>query len=209
MQARRAQESQPASAQEAPVGADDLLLDPSGFPDPGRPRYCARCGAALEERERGGRRRPVCPRCGWTYYAKNAIGAAVLIERPAVAGAGKEVLLVQRAHEPYRDWWMLPAGFVEYGERAEATAVREAREECGIEVRLDGLFGVYFGTDDPRNPSYLLVYRAHPVDEGATLVAGDDARALGWFAAGALPERIAFEGHRQALADWQRSARPR
>ncbi len=203
-----------------PVGADASLLDPSGFPDPGRPRYCARCGAPVEERERGGRRRPVCPRCGWTYYAKNALGAAVLIERPVAAAAtgprgegdraaGKEVLLVQRAHEPYQDWWMLPAGFVEYGEHAEVTAVREAREECGIEVALDGLFGVYFGTDDPRNPSYLLVYRAHPVDEGATLVAGDDASTLGWFAASALPERIAFEGHRQALADWQRSARAR
>ena len=38
----------------------------------------------------------------------------------------------------------------------------------------------------------------------ARFLAGDDAAAVGWFAAGALPDRIAFEGHRAALADWQR-----
>ena len=177
---------------------DSSLIDPSGFPDPGRPRYCARCGTPLREQPRGGRIRPVCPACGWVYYAKNALGAAVLIER------GTHLLLVQRAHEPYREWWMLPAGFVEYGEDAARTAVREALEECGVVVEVRGVFGLYFGTDDPRNPSYLIVYRAVPEPLDTEPVAGDDAAAVGWFAAGALPDRIAFEGHRAALADWQR-----
>jgi ADP-ribose pyrophosphatase YjhB (NUDIX family) len=172
-------------------------LDPSGFPDPGRPAYCARCAALLREAERGGRRRPVCPRCGWVYYAKNALGAAVLVER-----AGN-LLLVQRAHAPYEGWWMLPAGFVEYGEDAADTAVREALEECGLDVRLAGFFGAYFGTDDPRNPSYLLVYHAALSDQRAEPVAGDDACAAAWFAPERLPAQIAFAAHRQALADWQ------
>jgi 8-oxo-dGTP diphosphatase len=130
------------------------------------------------------------------YYAKNALGAAILVER---AGA---VLLVQRAHEPYQGWWMLPAGFVEYGEEAARTAVREAREECALDVRLRGVFGLYFGADDPRNPSHLIVYHAVPDPLDAEPAAGDDAAAVGWFAAAELPERIAFEGHRAALADW-------
>jgi 8-oxo-dGTP diphosphatase len=153
----------------------------------------------MEEREQGGRRRPVCPRCGWVYYAKNAIGAAILVERDG------EILLVQRAHQPYQGWWMLPAGFVEYGEDAARTAVREAQEECGLTVDLTGVFGVYFGTDDPRNPSYLIVYHARPDPPDATPVAGDDASAVAFFPAGRLPDQIAFEGHRQALADWQRT----
>jgi 8-oxo-dGTP diphosphatase len=177
----------------------DTLLDPSGFPDPGRPRFCARCGSPMQEAERGGRLRPVCPQCGWVYYAKNALGAAILVERDG------HVLLVQRAHDPYQGWWMLPAGFVEYGENAEGTAAREAVEECGLVVQVTGVFGTYFGTDDPRNPSYLLVYRAEPADPQADPVAGDDACDAGWFARDALPEQIAFEGHRQALADWARS----
>ncbi|HEX2033554.1 MAG TPA: NUDIX domain-containing protein [Chloroflexota bacterium] len=178
---------------------DATPLDPSGLPDPGRPRFCARCGAPMEEREQGGRRRPVCPRCGWVYYAKNALGAAVLIERD------DRVLLVQRAHEPYQGWWMLPAGFVEYGEEAAACAVREAEEECALTVRLEGQFGVYFGQDDPRNPSYLIVYLARPEPPSATPRAGDDAAAVDWFPRGGLPAHIAFEGHRAALADWSRT----
>ncbi|MGH2351635.1 MAG: NUDIX domain-containing protein [Chloroflexota bacterium] len=181
---------------DAGAGGDEVPLDPSGFPDPGRPRFCARCGTAMDEDEHGGRRRPVCPRCGWVYFAKNALGAAILIERDS------QVLLVQRAHDPYAGWWMLPAGFVEYGEDAAATAVREAEEECALDVRLTGVFGVYFGTDDPRNPSYLIVHNATPEPVDAEPIAGDDAAAVGWFKRDALPEPIAFEGHRAALADW-------
>ncbi len=192
--------------------SDDAPLDPSGYADPGRPRYCARCGSPVEERDRGDRVRPVCPRCGWTYYAKNALGAAVLVERrvgpPGRAGAAQpaaQILLVQRAHDPYAGDWMLPAGFVEYGEDAAASAVREAMEECSLDVRLDGVFGLYFGTDDPRNPAYLIVYRASPTDPSQTPVAGDDACAAAWFPADRLPPNVAFEAQRRALADWTRT----
>ncbi len=184
-------------SQPLPGAPDDVPLDPSGFPDPGRPRYCARCGAPMREVDRGDRLRPECPRCGWVYYAKNALGAAILVEREG------RILLVQRAHEPYKDWWMLPAGFVEYGEDAAHTAVREAQEECRLTVALEGVFGTYFGTDDPRNPSYLIVYHARPDPPDAEPVAGDDAFDARWFAADHLPAQIAFEGHRKAIRDWQ------
>ena len=184
-------------------------MDPSGFADPGRPRFCARCGAAMDERDHGDRRRPVCPACGWTYYAKNALGAAVLIERTTnSAGSVPEILLVQRAHDPYRGDWMLPAGFVEYGEDAAATAAREAAEECSLTVRVGDVFGLYFGTDDPRNPSYLIVYHASVTDPGQQPTAGDDACAAVWFPAEHLPPNIAFEAHRRALADWARERHP-
>lgn len=169
--------------------------DPSGFPDPSRPGHCARCGTLTEERDRGGRLRPVCPECGWVYYAKNAFGAAL-----AIVEDGR-ILLVQRAHAPYEGHWMLPAGFVEYGEFAEESAVREAMEETGLEVVLTGLFGLYFGTDDPRNVSHLAVYEARRT--GGTLQAGDDARDAQFFPRGGLPAQIAFKGHRDALADWE------
>ena len=165
------------------------------YPDPGRPLYCARCAAPLGERERGGVIRPVCAACGWVYYAKNAVGAAVLIE------AANGVLLVQRKGEPYQGYWMLPAGFVEYGERPDETAVREALEELGLTVTLNGLIGVYFGDDDPRNVAILLVYRA--TIAGGELQPGDDARAAAFFRRGALPPRIAFQGHRAVLRDWE------
>lgn len=178
-----------------PGGTASARRDPSGYLDPGRPGYCARCGTLTEEQPRGGVIRPTCPACGWVYYAKNATGAALLI----VEDGG--VLLVQRAHEPFLGQWMLPAGFVEYGELAEESAVREAEEETGLRVELVGLWGFYFGTDDPRNVAHLAVYAARRV--GGELVAGDDAIAARFFQPDEIPAEIAFRTHQRALADWR------
>ncbi|MDO8669853.1 MAG: NUDIX domain-containing protein [Dehalococcoidia bacterium] len=170
------------------------VVEPKNYPDPGRPAYCGRCATQMEIVERGGRHRPVCPQCGWTYFARPAFGAAVIIEDEG------RILLVRRDHEPYAGWWMLPAGFVEYDEWAAETAVREALEETGLEVRLAKLHGLYYGTDDPRNPSHLAVYRAEVV--GGQLGAGDDAAALAFFSPDEVPRNIAFHGQRLAIAAW-------
>ncbi|HZT09196.1 MAG TPA: NUDIX domain-containing protein [Chloroflexota bacterium] len=169
------------------------------LPDPGEPRFCGRCGQELEFREDGGRARPRCPVCGWTYYAKPALGAAVFIEEDG------RLLLVQRANEPYKGWWMLPAGFVEYGEDAGETAAREALEETGLTVEITGVRGLYFGAGDPRGASHLAVFNA--TRHNGTPVAGDDACDARWFAPGEVPDEIAFEGHRRAIAQWQKGKR--
>jgi 8-oxo-dGTP diphosphatase len=174
------------------------MIEPVRYPDPGEPSFCARCGQPTEKVPRGGRLRPRCPACGWTYYAKNAMGAAVAV----LSDDGRSILLVQRGHDPFGGWWMLPAGFVEYGDSAAETAVREAEEETGLEVELIGLRGLYFGTDDPRDVAHLAVYDARVLS--GTPVAGDDAAALAFFPAGALPDQIAFHGQREAIKDWQR-----
>ena len=170
------------------------------YPDPGRPDFCARCATRLHSEPRGGRDRPVCPACYWVYYAKPALGAAILVEQD------DRVLLVQRAHDPYLGQWMLPAGFVEYGEFAQESAVREALEETGLRVELQGIFGFYFGVDDPRNVAHLCVYVATVI--GGTLTAGDDASDARFFARDARPAPIAFAAHRQTLADWAGGPRP-
>ncbi len=163
--------------------------------DPGRPDYCGKCAARMQEQERGGTVRPVCPRCGWVYYARNATGAALLLERDG------RILLARRAHQPYKDWWAIPAGFVEYGDSAEETVLREAEEEIGIPVRIVGLFGVWFGADDPRDVAHLVVYRVEGEGEPRP---GDDVAEVRFFGRDELPERIAFEAQRQAIREWAR-----
>lgn len=96
---------------------------------------------------------------------------------------------------------MLPAGFVEYGDSAPDTAVREAEEETGLQVEITGLQGLYFGDDDPRDVAHLAVYEARIV--GGTLRAGDDAAAAAFFRHDRLPEKIAFEAQREALTQWK------
>jgi 8-oxo-dGTP diphosphatase len=112
------------------------------------------------------------------------------------------VLLVQRGNDPYRGWWTLPTGFVEYGEDAAETAAREVLEETGLLVHVTGCRGIYFGAGDPRGASHVAVFTAERVS--GTLTAGDDAADAQWFGADDVPLEIAFEGHRKAIARWQK-----
>ena len=156
-----------------------------------RSRFCLRCGTALVTRDDFGHPRPTCPACGWIHYRNPAPAAGVLLERDGT------VLLVKRRYAPRVGAWCVPAGFMEYGETPEHCAIREAREETGLEVRLTGLFGVYAGFDDPRVRAVLILYTAERT--GGRLVPGDDASAARWFALARLPRTIAFHAHHRAL----------
>ena len=70
---------------------------------------------------------------------KLRLGAPVLGVSVCVIRNGR-VLLTQRAKPPFENKWSLPGGRVEGGERLEAAAVRELREETGISARLRGVF---------------------------------------------------------------------
>lgn len=84
------------------------------------------------------------------------------------------VVLVKRKNKPYRGKWAMPGGFVEYGEKVEHAAVREAREETGLKVKLGKLVGVYSEPGrDPRGHVVGICFLARPV--GGRLAAASDA----------------------------------
>jgi 8-oxo-dGTP diphosphatase len=95
--------------------------------------------------------------------------------------------------------WTMPAGFMEFDEAIQTTAVRETREETGLDVKLQGLFAVHTGILPPNRPILLVVFRAKEV--GGMLQAGDDAAEVGFFDLDDLPGKIAFATHRQVIAD--------
>lgn len=115
----------------------------------------------------GRREYPEAPRVG--------VGVVVLKEG--------QVLLVKRGAPPSQGKWSLPGGLVQLGESAEAAAVREAEEECGLRVRLLGLVGVVDRiTRDAEGRvryHYVLVdYLAVP--EAGVARAGSDAAEVRW-----------------------------
>lgn len=158
-----------------------------------RARFCLRCGARLVSRDDNGSLRPTCPACGLVHYRNPVPAAGVILTRPG------EVLLVRRRYAPREGAWCLPAGFMEYGETPERCARRELFEETGLRARLTGLFGVYAGLDDPRVRTVLILYTADRM--GGRLVPGDDALAAKFYPLARLPNAIAFESHRRALAE--------
>jgi 8-oxo-dGTP diphosphatase len=156
--------------------------------------FCPACGSPLGRREAFGRERPVCAACGRIHFFDPKVAAAVLVEDDG------RVLLVRRAVTPERGLWTLPAGFVDADEDPAAAAVRECREETGLDVRLTGLVDVIAGREHRRGASIVIVYRGQPIS--GTLAAGDDVDAVGYFLPEELPP-LAFEATRKALAAWR------
>ena len=111
---------------------------------------------------------------------------------------GDRVVLVERRHPP--PGWALPGGFVDYGETLEAAAVREAREETGLEVRLLDLVGCY--SDPRRDARQHTITTAFLGAAAGEPVGGDDAAQARAFAWDALPP-LAFD-HAEILADARR-----
>ena len=110
--------------------------------------------------------------------------ADVLIELP-----GDSIVLIERKFEP--KGWAIPGGFIDPGESAESAAVREAKEETGLDVELLDQFYAYSAPDrDPRGHTLTVVYVARA--EG-TPVGADDAARAGVFTEADLPTNLAFD----------------
>jgi len=158
--------------------------------------FCLMCGSQMMSREIEDRRREQCPQCGWIYYQQLKLGSAVLIEKDG------NLLLLQRSYQPWKGSWNLPAGYVEVDETPEQAAVREVREETGLEVEISQLLNTYFFDDDPRGNGLLVLYRGVVV--GGQLNGSGESTAHGYFSAGSLPEDLCGAGHSRAILAWAR-----
>lgn len=118
----------------------------------------------------------------------------------------RPIVLIARRHPP--PGWAIPGGFVDPGETVEQAAVREAREETGLAVRLLCLLGCYSDPRrDPRSHTVSIVYVAEATGEPR---GQDDAREAGVFDPAKPPPDLAFD-HALILADyraWRATGRP-
>jgi len=140
----------------------------------------------------------LCPACGAVVesYRNPAPTADVIVEMP-----GGGIVLIQRKHAPLG--WAIPGGFVDYGESLEACAVREAKEETGLDVELLHQLGTYSDpARDARRHTITAVYVGRP-RSNAPLRAADDAERAEVFTRDRLPSPIVFD-HDVILEDYFR-----
>ena len=160
-------------------------------------RYCPVCGSALEPRvlKITEPKRLVCTNtsCGFVFYLDPKIAVGTIIKM-----ASGKIVLVKRAIEPGYGKWVFPGGYVDRGEEVTLAAVREAREEAGLAVRLDHLINVYSYAG--RAP-VIIVYAATMI--AGELAVDDEGLEAREFDVDEIPwDDLAFRSTREALRDY-------
>ncbi|MBN2135322.1 MAG: NUDIX hydrolase [Acidobacteria bacterium] len=132
----------------------------------------------------------ICPRCGEVVLKyRNPYPTVDIIIRLEDQPEPDNLLLIERKNPPYG--WALPGGFVDYGESVENTAIREAKEETGLEITLKGLLGVY--SKPGRDPRFHTITTVFIATAKGKPEAGDDAVNVQIFTRDNLPKDIAFD----------------
>lgn len=114
---------------------------------------------------------------------------------------GEDVLLIRRGTRPLAGDWSIPGGRIEFGERAEAAALRELMEETGVHARLVGIVDVVDAIFTSRTTGavarHYVLFDYAAVWMSGDPVAGDDADHAEWIP----PDRLA------ALPIWDETRR--
>jgi ADP-ribose pyrophosphatase YjhB (NUDIX family) len=158
-------------------------------------RFCPRCGGALERRllKATEPERLVCAHCGFVFYLDPKIAVGTIIR-----AASDRIVLVRRAIDPGYGKWVFPGGYVDRGEPLTAAAVREAREECGLDVRLDGLVNIY---SYPGRAPVIVVYAATAMS--GALCIDDECLEAAEFDPDVIPwSELAFRSTEEGLRDY-------
>ena len=167
----------------------------------GRFKSCPFCGTRLALKEKSDRTRPTCSRCGFVQYGNPVPGVVVLIDQEGC------VLLGKRRGGLGAGKWGLPQGYIEFDEDFLSAAIREVKEETGLDVEIRSIINVVSNLLSPGLHTLAIVLLAGVAS--GELCAGDDLETLEWVPlAGPLPE-MAFEAdehiierYRQTKLEW-------
>jgi 8-oxo-dGTP diphosphatase len=162
--------------------------------------FCPQCGGPTVPRQVGGREREACPICNRTYF-HNPVAAAAAV----ILDAEGRILLCHRSSSVFRGRWSIPAGFCEEDETIEACAVREAREETGLEVQLVDILDANSGFEVAGRPVVGVYFRAVAI--GGEIAPGDDVDDARYFALDEVPD-LPFAGDRRVVEILQTGRHP-
>lgn len=151
--------------------------------------FCPFCGKKLQIRIEENKKRKYCPACNWTYYPHVAASVAAAIIREG------KVLMVKRGREPYKNTWMFPAGFIDFGEHPLETLKREIKEETGLKLVRAKLMKVMQSADDPRSPGHFLFFYRVEVEGKKLKTEKAENTEIGWKEI-KKPLKIGWQSHK-------------
>jgi ADP-ribose pyrophosphatase YjhB (NUDIX family) len=159
--------------------------------------FCPRCGKPLADKLAYGKQRRACEACGFVVFRDPVVAVVALVVRDGKA------LMVRRAMHPQIGKWAFPAGYLDYGEDPRDAAVREVREETGIDIRITRLIEV-LGPDHTTKAKASVVILFEGEALGGVLQAEDDVDRAAFLARDEIPlgEMAAFESVQTLLDAW-------
>lgn len=124
-----------------------------------------------------------------------------LVTVDAIIERDGKILLIKRKNEPFKGYWALPGGFVEYGESTEDAIIREVKEETDLDISINALLGVYSKPGrDPRGHVISICYEASAVGKEK---GGTDASDAAFFTLERIKDlKLAFD-HRDILTEYK------
>lgn len=152
--------------------------------------FCPKCGNKIDV----GSEPPHCSTCNVTYYRNAKPTAGVL---PVKDG---KVLLAKRGRDPFKGAWDIIGGFMDADELPEDAAIREAKEETGLDVKITSLLGIYIDRYG-ENGDYTL--NLHYIAEviGGEMKPMDDVADLEWVPINDVPLDSGFQNTKDGLRD--------
>jgi ADP-ribose pyrophosphatase YjhB (NUDIX family) len=147
--------------------------------------FCPFCRSQLALIESGRKARATCLACGFVQYKNPAPAVSILVVD------GDQMLLGRRFGAPGAGLWAMPSGYVEWEDDFLTAAIRETKEETGLDVEICSIVHVVSSFLSPRFHFLAIYVLARVV--GGELCAGDDLEVVEWFPlSGPLPD-MAFE----------------
>jgi 8-oxo-dGTP diphosphatase len=133
-------------------------------------KHCGECGTAMEDGpDTSGHVRRFCPSCAWSWYDPPTPVTLVLVTMPN----GDVVYCRKNSFAPGR--WSVVSGFIPRGERAEAAALREVKEETGLDAEIVRFMGTH--VYEQRPDQIVIAFHARVI--GGAPCAGDDVDEIG------------------------------
>ena len=130
----------------------------------------------------------LCERCA-TYNARTITSNLVLLK-------DEKLLLVHRGHEPQKGRWGFPGGYLGWDETVAEGAVRELKEETGLNTQDLQLVGIRSDLSSKDSRQNIDMYFFSNQVSGTPQIQVGEIAAIEWFSLDQLPKPLAF-GHDQ------------